>query len=224
MRQHCGGSAARSAGPTRSGAILPREKAYSCQAKESSSCRGPHEVGRDLAARKGVLVPGEGIFQLPLQSRIEALERKPGGDVLGLTALCRNDARRQHRSERRHRLERTVGVPELVRLVFQREAVIFAHHVALLVESREDHQVGAVALRLRLGDLERSEVSREGKLRLIGDVLVAKDQNRVLLERRAHPRVCAVVGRNVVDGDSAQFRCKARAQRHHVHRRPPSFV
>ena len=167
-------------------------------------------------------MPGEGIFQPPLQRRIEALEGEPGGDVLGLAPPPRNDARRQHRSERRHPLERTVGMPELVRLVFQGEPVIFRHYVALLVEGLEDHEVGAVAIRTHLGDLERAEAAREGKLRFIGDVLVAKDQNRVLIERRAHRRVCGLACRNVVDVHSAQFRGKARTQRHDFHRRPPS--
>jgi hypothetical protein len=113
-------------------------------------------------------------------------------------------------------------MPELVGLVFQGEPVIFRHYVALLVEGLEDHEVGAAAVRTRLGDLERAEAAREGKLRFIGDVLVAKDQNRVLLERRAHRRVCSLACRNVVDGHSAQFRGKARTQRHDFHRRPPS--
>lgn len=110
-------------------------------------------------------------------------------------------------------------MPELVRLVFQGEPVIFRHYLALLVEGLEDHQVGAAALRTHLGDLERAETVREGKLRFIGDVLVTKDQNRVLLERRAHRRVCGLGCRNVADGHSAQFRDKARTQRHDFHRR-----
>ena len=109
-------------------------------------------------------------------------------------------------------------MPELVRLVFQGEPVIFQHYVSLIVESLEDHEVGAVALRTHLGDLERAEAAREGKLCFIGDVLVAKDENRVLLERRAHRRVCGVACRNVVDGHCAQFGGKARTQRHDFHR------
>ena len=81
MRQHCGGSAASSSRVARPGAILRRECA--------------------------VMMPSEGIFQFALQRRIEPLESKPGRDEFGLAAARRNDARRQHRGQRRRRLERT---------------------------------------------------------------------------------------------------------------------
>jgi len=78
-------------------------------------------------------------------------------------------------------------MPELVCLVFQGEPVIFRHYVALLVEGLEDHEVGAAAICTYLGDLERAEAAREGKLCFVGDILVAKDQNRVLLGRAPTP-------------------------------------
>src|SRR5271166_4276334 len=112
-------------------------------------------------------------------------------------------------------------MPELIRLIFQGKSVIFWHYVGLLVEGLEDHEVGAVSIRTHLGDLERAKAAREGKLRFIGDVLVAKDQNRVLLERHAHRRVCGLACRNVVDGHSTQFGSKAWTQRQDFHRRTP---
>src|ERR1043165_2801956 len=67
---------------------------------------GGRETWRELPARVGVVVPSEGILQLLLQGRAEAFEGETRRHVFGLSATRRNDARREHRRERRHALER----------------------------------------------------------------------------------------------------------------------
>src|SRR2546429_369968 len=79
------------------------------------------EVGRDLAARMSVIVPGEVALEPRAQCRIEPLEGEAGRDVFGLAAARRDDARGEHGGERRYALERTIGVPELVCFVAQRQ-------------------------------------------------------------------------------------------------------
>ena len=78
------------------------------------------------------------------------------------------------------------------------------HHLAVLVDRREDHEVGADAARTDLGDFQRPETPAERDLQLVGDVLGtssvtswARNTTRVLLERRAHRLVGGVVSRNV---------------------------
>ena len=57
--------------------------------------------------------------------------------------------------------------------------------------------MGAGALRADLGQFERPEAAREGDLNVVGDVLVAKNQDRMLFERGAHRSVCGVISRDI---------------------------
>ena len=97
--------------------------------------------------------------------------------------------------------------------------MIRRHDLAVLVDGREDREVGAGAERADLGHLQRPETAREGELRVVGHVLAAKDQHRMLLERGADLPVCVLIGRDVGDADAAQLGAEARTQRDDFHRR-----
>jgi hypothetical protein len=75
--------------------------------------------------------------------------------------------------------------------------VIRRHDIAVLVDGAQDHEVRAGAQRADLGDLERPEPAREGELRLVGHLLAAKDNDRMLLERRARLFIGGVVRRDL---------------------------
>ena len=107
---------------------------------------GAGEVRRDLAARMRVIMPGKRVLQSVAQGRIEPREGKPGGDVLGLAAARGNDARRQDRCQRRHPLERGVGVPKLIGLRAHRHAVIGRHDLAVGTDGAQDHKMRAGTL------------------------------------------------------------------------------
>jgi hypothetical protein len=72
----------------------------------------------------GVVVPGEGILKPPAQRRLEPLPGETGRDVFSLAAPSGDDARRQHRGQGGHGLERAVGMPELVRFIAQSKASV----------------------------------------------------------------------------------------------------
>src|ERR1035437_8879578 len=76
-----------------------------------------------------------------------------------------------------------------------------------------------------LGHLRRTEAAREGELALVGHLLAAKHQNRMLLERRAHRRVGSVVGCDVAKRHAVQLGGEAWTQRDYVHRQVlPGFI
>src|ERR1035441_4341276 len=116
-------------------------------------------------------------------------------------------------------------MPKLVRLVAQRVAMIGQHHFAVRADGAEDHKMAAGAERADLGHLRRTEAAREGELALVGHLLAAKDQNRMLLERRARRHVGGVVGRDVAKRHAAQLGVEAWTKRDDVHRQVlPSFI
>src|SRR5215510_8287814 len=171
-----------------------------------------------------VVVPGEGTLELLAQRDLEPLPGKAGRDVFGLAALHRDDAGRQYRGECRHGFEGAVSMPELVRLVAQRKPVVRRHDLAVLVDRAEDHEIGAGAQRANLGHLEWPKAAREGKLRLVGDVLAAENNDRMFLKGRARHLVCGVVSRDLGERYTAQLGGKARTQRYDVHRQTPFGV
>ena len=85
---------------------------------------GAGEIGRDLAARIGVIVPGEEVFQLLAQRRREPLEGQPRRDEFGFAAATGMIRADEHRGQRGHALERTVGMPQLIGLVAQRQPMV----------------------------------------------------------------------------------------------------
>src|SRR4051812_23933567 len=112
-------------------------------------------------------------------------------------------------------------MPELVGLVAQGKPVIRRHDLAVLVDGAEGHEIGASAQRADFGHLKRPKAARESELRLIGDVLAAKDQDRMLLESRPRYLVCGVFRRDLGERYAAQLSGKSRTQRDDFHRRPP---
>jgi hypothetical protein len=97
--------------------------------------------------------------------------------------------------------------------------VIRWHDLAALIDRAENDEVGARAQRADLGHFERSESAREGELCLVGHVLAAKYNDRMLLERCARLLVCGGVGRDLGKCHAAQLGGEARTQRDDLHRR-----
>ena len=73
--------------------------------------------------------------------------------------------------------------------------------------------MAAGAERADLGDFRRTEAAREGELALVGHFLVAKNQNRMLLERRARGGIGGIVSGDIGERHAAQFGGKAWTQR-----------
>ena len=108
-------------------------------------------------------------------------------------------------------------MPKLIGLVAHGIAVILGHHLAVIADGGEDDEIGAGAERTDLGRLRRPETAREGELALAADLLAAKQQNRMVLERRAHGRVNGIVGRDIGQRHAAYFGGKAWTQRDDFH-------
>ena len=100
---------------------------------------------------------------------------------------------RQNGRECGHAFERRVGMPKLVRLVAQCDARVGRHRLAVRPDGREDHEMRASALRRSRRYFERAEATREGDLRFIGNLLIAKEEDRVLFEGGAHRPVSGIV-------------------------------
>ena len=79
--------------------------------------------------------------------------------------------------------------------------------------------MSAGAERADLGHFGRTEAARKRELAVVADILAAKHQNRMFLERRAHRRIDGIVGGNVGKRDAAQFGGETRTQRDDFHRR-----
>src|ERR1700687_1489821 len=76
----------------------------------------------------------------------------------------------------------------------------------------------ASTLRADLGHFRRAEAARKGELKLVGHLLVAKDQNGMLLEGSARRRICGMVRGDIRKRNTAQFGGESRTQRDDVHR------
>src|ERR1044072_264101 len=110
-------------------------------------------------------------------------------------------------------------MPQLVRPVAQSQTMIRRNDLAVLTDGGEHRKIGACAGGAYFGYFGSSETSRERKLALVGHILIAKNQNRMLFERRAHGSVCGIVRRDVSQRDAAQLGGKARPKRKDFHRR-----
>src|SRR5262245_46011377 len=109
-------------------------------------------------------------------------------------------------------------MPKLVRLVAHGEPVIGGNDLAIRPDGRQNGKIRARARRANLGYLRWTEATREGELPVVGHVLSAKHQNRMVLESRTHRRVCGIVGFNVAKRHAAQLGSKARPEWEDFHR------
>ena len=82
----------------------------------------------------------------------------------------------------------------------------------------ENHKMRAGALRADLGDFRRAEAARKSQLALVGHLLVAKHQNRVLLKGRARRRIDGVIRSDIRKRHAAQLGGKSWTQRNDIHR------
>src|ERR1700740_204209 len=78
--------------------------------------------------------------------------------------------------------------------------------------------MAAGAERTDLGYFRWTEATRKFELALVGDVLAAKHQHRMLLECRAHRRISGIVHTHLRKRHAAQFGGKPRTQRYDFHR------
>src|SRR5580704_7434678 len=74
------------------------------------------------------------------------------------------------------------------------------------------------ALRTDLGHFRWAEAARKGELDLVGHFLVAKHQDGMLLEGRAHHRIYGVVRGDIGEPHPAQFGGESRTQWDDLHR------
>ena len=113
---------------------------------------GAGKVGRDLAARMRIIVPGERIFQFRTRTGVEPLEGKPGRDALGLaTARRMTRAGRVPRPAPASFLKDEFGMPELAGLAAHGLPVIGRHYFSVGADGGEDDEMRAGALRADLG-------------------------------------------------------------------------
>ena len=83
--------------------------------------------------------------------------------------------------------------------------MILRHDFAVRTDGGEDDEIGAGAERADLGCFRRAEAARERKLAFAVDLLVAKHQDGMLLERRAHRGIDGIVGGNIGERHAAYF-------------------
>ena len=96
-------------------------------------------------------------------------------------------------------------MPKLIGLVAHRQPVIGRNHVSVRSDGGQDHEVRAFALRANLGHFGWAESAREGKLNVVGDVLVAQHKDRMLLECSAYRCIGCVIRGDIGKGDAAQL-------------------
>ncbi len=120
---------------------------------------GADDIGCNLGARIGIIMPGEQACHALLRRFIQPAESEPGRDIFGFAAMRRNDARGKDGCECRHALERGVGVPKLVRLIAQCDARIRRHDSTIRPDRREDHEMRTRALRRRRRNFERAKAA-----------------------------------------------------------------
>src|SRR5215469_7156021 len=140
-----------------------------------------------------VMMPGEGAFQSVARRRIEPLEGKPRRGKFGFPAVLRNGARRKDRGQRRHALERRVGVPKLIGLVAHRVAMVSRHDFAIRTDGGENDEMRSGTERADLGDFRRTQAARKRELSLVAHILIAEYQNRIVFKRRAHVHIYGVM-------------------------------
>src|ERR1700738_3800074 len=129
-----------------------------------------------------VVVPGKGILELPAKARIEPLEGEAGRNVFGLAATRRDDARRKDRCQRRHALERGIGMPELVGLAAQGKRALWRYARSVRAKGTQDDKMRTGPLRADLGHFRWPEAARKGELNFVGHLLIEQDHDRIFRE------------------------------------------
>jgi hypothetical protein len=109
-------------------------------------------------------------------------------------------------------------VPKLVGLAAKRKPVIRRNYFAVRADGAEDDKMRAGALRADLCHFRRAEAPRKCKLKLVGHLLVSKNQNGIFLERGTHGGIDLVIRGDIGKRHAAQFGAKARPGRNDVHR------
>ena len=144
---------------------------------------GVGEIGEAQdAARKDLAVQADEVVHLALGLLVERIVGRAHVGEFGVAAGRRDVARRQQRILGRHRLERAVGMPELVAQPEQAAAVVARQHLVVLVEVGDVVQVHAHAPVLAGGDvagglLERAQAAAEDELLVVVDLLVVEHQH-----------------------------------------------
>src|SRR5689334_2968988 len=82
----------------------------------------------------------------------------------------------------------------------------------------------ARADRALLDDLERPEGARERDLEIVGHVLVAEDEDRVLFERGADRAVGGIAARDVQQADAADLRSETGSEWNNLHCVSPALA
>src|SRR5450755_4652651 len=112
-------------------------------------------------------------------------------------------------------------MPELVGLAAQGKPVICRHYLSVRADGAENHKMRAGALRADLGYFRRPEAARKGKLKFVGHLLVAKDQNGMLLEGSTRRRISGIVCGDIRKRRVAHLRAESWTQRDDVHWQSP---
>src|SRR5271165_2308441 len=176
-----------------------------------------HERRVDLVSGSGVTVHGDEVAQFfPLFVR-QPFPCKPGREELRLAAVLGDRSGRQNGGQRRCRLERTVGMPELVRPVRKRLAVGFDNQGALRRDIGNVDIKRAGAQGADLGALEEPICPGKRDLHVISDFLIAEQDHGVLLERFAHRAIGRIARYDIEKIDSAQFGGELGTQRNDFH-------
>src|SRR5262249_24871878 len=106
----------------------------------------------------------------------------------GMSADWRDRSRIKQRSPRRQPLERAIGVAKPVTQLEKTVSAFLAPHLAVVIEGGRvgkfiwQPQRRILSINGNRG-LERAEVSREVEMLILREMLIGKDQDRVLRER-----------------------------------------
>src|SRR5438105_4455038 len=156
------------------------------------------------------------VLDAPLERVRQRRIRGARARELGGAALEWNDARREQRAERGHRLERRVAVPEHVRELINHAPVVGRDDRAGLdIEVRLARERRACRRIDALRDLQRAEAPAECDLRVVVEPGAAEDQHRVLLEGGANLQPRGVVHRVPDVVDAVNLRREDGSQRRH---------
>src|SRR6266508_619648 len=157
---------------------------------------GAEERRVDEAARVGEGMDGDLALEPALHLGGQRVPGYPAGDELRLAALGRHQAAGEKRCLGRHPLEGRVGVPHLVAALVDHAPVRPVHALAVLVHIGQLDQVGMQAVFLAQGldgGLEWAEAQAEAHLLVVGQRLVAEEQEGMLVEGLPDVRPRAVV-------------------------------